>query len=100
MIPNDVSWIFDFKKSQKMSKDAFPILKLVANTSLFSSDFKSLVLDEDHFYVIMTSKRPNLTYQGTVASKQDKKSKEIDNQRMVIQNSQIYYLDLEFLSKS
>ena len=80
-----------------MSKDAFPVLKLVANSSLFSSDFKSLVMDENHFYVIMTSKRPNLTYQGTVASKQDKKMKEIDNLRMIIQNSQIYYLDLDFL---
>jgi hypothetical protein len=96
-VPNDVTWIFDFKTSQKMGKD-FPVMKLVANTNLAHSDFKSVVINGEQLYVIMTSKRPNLTHLGTIATKQSKK--EIDNCRMVIQNSQIYHLDLTFLQLS
>jgi hypothetical protein len=70
-----------------MSKDICPVLKLVANTNLASSDFKSIILRDSQLLIVMTTRRPNLTNSGTTASKKDPG---IDNLRMIIPNSQIY----------
>jgi len=61
-----MSWIYDFRKSKKMTSnpEIIPILNIIAPLANINPDFKTLIINEASLYAIMTSKRPNVTYNG------------------------------------
>ena len=57
-------------------------------------DLKSIIVDDEKLFVIMTSLRPKLKHSG-----KEMEGKKDDTKRIIVENSQIYRLDLAFLNK-
>lgn len=67
IVPNSISWTYDFGKSKKMTSnpEIIPIFNVMAPPAAGASqDFKSLIINKCNIYVIMTSKRPNVNASG------------------------------------
>ena len=86
IIPNVLSWVYDFKESQKMSENCnvFPVLNLVTQKTHLP-DLKSIIVDDEKLFVMMTSLRPKLKHSG-----KEMEGKKDDTKRIIVENSQIY----------
>ena len=81
MVPNLISWIYDFSRSKKMTSnpEIIPILNIMAPPATGATqDFKSLIINKCNIYVMMTSRRPNVNSNGKVLETAKKVSTVVD----------------------
>lgn len=87
MVPNTISWIYDFSRSKKMTSnpEIIPILNVLAPPATGATqDFKSLIINKCNIYVMMTSRRPNVNCTGKLVETPKKASSVVDTQRIII----------------
>lgn len=108
VIPNGFSKMLDLSTGG-VAHD-FPALNVLVTKSNLSHDFKSVILNHERLLVIMTSRRPNVDMRGNIVKKDKNKKKvgevvqagsgNVDTQRIILQNSQIYHISItDFLCK-
>lgn len=99
IVPFERTWIYDYGNSNNQTDDRklAPVFKPVVPNTERRQDFKSLIINDDKLYILMTSNRPSIDNRGSPWNPK-MNCNGVDTHRIIIRNSQIYVLDLAFLS--